>query len=257
MPLEPQLSRQQRWFRMTQNPELMDVVYSHVANGGSVIELTASWDIPYHWLTHWVRKDPMRTKTLREAQADRLEWTVEKILEELRVLAHTDIREILEPGGAVKPACDWPAHIARAVSSMEISELYEGHGQEKTQVGWTKKIKLWDKQKALDLLAKSTTVFKDQIEVSGKATLEEIIAGAKKVIDLKLLPSQDLDHGRTNYGNMENANVKSKEDDKKENEQSKEVDKKIGEQEDSEENGLLSKVSDTFSQDEMKRDDAI
>ena len=47
-------------------------------------------------------------------------------------------------------------------------------------IGLTKKIKLWDKNQALDKLAKHLGLLVDKVEVSGKVTLEELITMAAK-----------------------------------------------------------------------------
>ena len=54
----------------------------------------------------------------------------------------------------------------RAISSLETFEEFEGYGDNREKIGDTKKIKLIDKTKALELLGKHLGMFKDKIELN-------------------------------------------------------------------------------------------
>lgn len=102
------------------------------------------------------------------------------ILTELLRIATSDIRKIFDDKGALLPFSQWHEDIARSVASVQVDELFEGSGQEREMIGLTKKIKLWDKNQALDKLAKHLGLLVDKVEVSGKVTLEDLVTGSFK-----------------------------------------------------------------------------
>lgn len=99
----------------------------------------------------------------------------ETVLSELLKIATSDIRCLFDEKGAILKPDLWPDNIARCVSSIQVEELEEYIDGQKTFVGYTKKIKLWDKNRALEKLAKHLGLLIDKIEHSGKVTLEDLV----------------------------------------------------------------------------------
>lgn len=87
-------------------------------------------------------------KRLRAAQLQ-----ASSVLNELRKLAFSDLRQVIGPEGAVLPVEQWPDEIAACVQSLEVEELWEGRGEARRQIGVTKKVKLHNKLDALRMLA--------------------------------------------------------------------------------------------------------
>jgi phage terminase small subunit len=99
---------------------------------------------------------------------------------EIGAIAFSDIRKVFRPDGSLLPPADFPDDMAGAISSVEVDELFEwqpredgGRGKEKVQVGFTKKLKLWDKPAALTMLGKHFKLWADQVEVTVNAMSEE------------------------------------------------------------------------------------
>lgn len=115
-------------------------------------------------------KNPVvKTELARLArnQEKRIEIKSDKILMELYKSAMSDITELFDENGALIDPQHWPKHIARAVSSLHIEEIKEWDEKERKHqfVGYTKKIKLWDKIKSLELLGKHLKLFQDAVAV--------------------------------------------------------------------------------------------
>jgi len=157
------------------DPNLMDRIISHVTCGGSLISLAQVLGVTYQALNAFVRADQKRLAGYTQALEDRKEWAREKILQEIRDIGAYDIRQILDADGKVKPPSEWPDAVAKSISGLDISELFEGSGEERTQVGWTKKIKTVDKLKALEMAAKNLNLLTEKVEHSGKVTLDQLI----------------------------------------------------------------------------------
>ena len=111
-----------------------------------------------------VRKEVER---LQEERAKRLDLTADDVLAELVRIARVDIGEAYDEKGRLRPLKDIPEDVRRAIAGVEVVELFEGAGEERVQSGELKKLKLWDKVKALELLAKHLGLLRDKVEVSG------------------------------------------------------------------------------------------
>lgn len=125
----------------------------------------------------------------------------EAVLDELARVGFSDLRKVFSPDGGLLPVSEWPEDISRAVSSVEVEELFEGSGKERQQVGWTKKVKLWPKTEALSLLGKNLKLFTDVIDVRVENMTNEeramraealITAGLQRRLQQKLYPEPQL-----------------------------------------------------------------
>jgi phage terminase small subunit len=121
----------------------------------------------------------------------------EAVLDELARVGFSDLRKAFSPDGGLLPVGEWPEDVARAISSVEVEELFEGSGKERQQVGWTKKVKLWPKTEALSLLGKNLKLFTDVIDVRVENMTNEeramraealITAGLQRRLQQKLYP---------------------------------------------------------------------
>lgn len=106
-------------------------------------------------------------QTRRERLSARTQVTAERVIQELARLAFVDPRAIFNPDGSMKPVTDWDEDTARALSGCEVTEEFAGRGEERESVGFTKKVKFWDKKGALELLGKHLALFTERVEHSG------------------------------------------------------------------------------------------
>lgn len=106
--------------------------------------------------------------------------THQRVLSELHEIAFSDFEEAYKEDGTIRDVKDMPASLRKAIASIEVDELWEGQGQDRTQVGVTKKIKFWPKDKALDQLGRYLKMFIDKVEHSGSLDLEAIIVESNK-----------------------------------------------------------------------------
>ena len=103
---------------------------------------------------------------LEEAVQDEVRVEVSEVLRELRRLAFSDIGQGVGERGGVLMLKDMPEDFRRAISSIEVEELFAGKGEERVQVGTVTKLKLWPKDKALELLGKYLKLFTDKVELT-------------------------------------------------------------------------------------------
>lgn len=100
-----------------------------------------------------------RIAALRKAASDRAEISDAEILREVARLCFTDPRKVINEDGTLKPVSEWPDEMAAAIASIEVFEEFEGKGKDKEFIGFTKKIKFWDKNPALEKLMRHRGMF--------------------------------------------------------------------------------------------------
>lgn len=91
---------------------------------------------------------------LQNKRSNKVEVTAEKVLKELAKIAFSDIRQFYNEDGSLKCPHELNDEAASLLSSMESEELFGVIDGSKCEVGKTKKIKMWDKMKALELIGK-------------------------------------------------------------------------------------------------------
>ncbi len=104
---------------------------------------------------------------LMSAREVRTEVTADTVLRELVLLAKVDLSQAFNKDGSLKPIHEIPEDVRRAIASVESFEEFEGRGDERKSIGFTRKLRFWDKTKALELLGRHLGMFRDRVEHSG------------------------------------------------------------------------------------------
>jgi phage terminase small subunit len=123
--------------------------------------------------------------------------TAVKVLTQLANLATSDVRRLFNDDGRLKQPADWDDATAAAVSSIEVFEEFAGKGEERTFIGYVKKIRLWDKNRSLENLAKHFKLLTEKIEFPDKdgkpqdiALLDNLQLAAKLMWVMEQLKAQ-------------------------------------------------------------------
>jgi len=124
-----------------------------------------------------VRKEVDRLLT---EQAARIKFDGDRVMQELWKLGTVDIGQAYDDDGQLLAIKDMPEDVRRAISSVESEELFDGQGKEKTHIGFTKKIKFFDKPKSLELLGKHFTLFTEVVKHEGLDELAAKLEAARK-----------------------------------------------------------------------------
>lgn len=104
----------------------------------------------------------------------RTEVTQDMVINELAKIAFLDIRKLYNDCGGLKNIQDIDDDTARAIASLESLEEFGGYGEDREQIGITRKVKLLDKTKALELLGKHLGLFND-VNVNMKNPVEVVL----------------------------------------------------------------------------------
>lgn len=167
-PITPQQERFCHEFVRTLNGSKAAILAGYAARSANV---TASE----------LRADPRIQDRIAELEAPRLtaiDVTAENVLKEYAAIAKIDTRCFFDDLGNLKPVKDWTPEMGAALASFEVVQRNLTAGDD--SVDTVLKVKLWDKPKALDTLAKHLGLLIEKQQVSGtiEITWKDRPAGA-------------------------------------------------------------------------------
>lgn len=90
----------------------------------------------------------------RQKTANKMDITRDRILEELSLIAFGDAKALFDQEGNLRKIHEMPDNVSRSIASVEVDEISEYDHGRKVPVGLTKKIKLWDKLRAIEQISK-------------------------------------------------------------------------------------------------------
>lgn len=99
--------------------------------------------------------------------ADQAEVSIARVLDEMRKLGFSDLRKAFDANGRLKRPEEWDDDFAASVASVEVVTRNIGDGE----VEHVHKIKVWDKNSALEKIAKHLGMFIERVEHSGGMNL--------------------------------------------------------------------------------------
>lgn len=185
------VSMKETWAYILARPEMLEeTIVLGVAMGSTLRRIASNWAVPYPWVFKHVMGDPDLKHKYELALGERKEYMLQFLFDQFKTLAESDLRQLFNKDGSMKAIHEWPENAAQWVSAVEVDELFEGAGKERQQIGFTKKVKLWDKMKALESLAKHMNFVVDSKENSGKLTWEALIMMSMKAVAEREKPVQ-------------------------------------------------------------------
>jgi phage terminase small subunit len=110
----------------------------------------------------------------KEKVLNKLEISRERVMLEIGRLAFSNISQYFDENGNLKSLSDLSPEDVAALSSVEIKEEFDTVDGKKVSSGFARKIKLWDKTKALEMLAKHFQIYSDAPEVNNNLTMPEV-----------------------------------------------------------------------------------
>lgn len=101
----------------------------------------------------------------RQRREQRIEIRAEDVLLELKRLATVDLGQAFDVNGRLLPIREMPEDVRRAIASVDVFEEWGPDGG--AQLGELRRVKFWDKTKALESLGKHLRLFTERLEHSG------------------------------------------------------------------------------------------
>jgi phage terminase small subunit len=99
-------------------------------------------------------KERIEDEMLQRAGIHRL-----KVLVELGKIGFSQVKKAYNDDGTLKQPKDWPEELDGVISSVETLEEFAGRGENRELIGFVKKLRTYDKVKALEILAKHLRLF--------------------------------------------------------------------------------------------------
>ena len=129
-------------------------------------------------------------KEAQKARLKRLNVDADYVLNRLVQIDQMDVIDIMNDDLSLKPITKWPPIWRQYISGLYNMEEFDGRGEDRSLIGYLRKIKWPDKVKNLELLGKHISIgaFKDRVELGNdpdnpltdtKATSKKLAALAK------------------------------------------------------------------------------
>lgn len=126
----------------------------------------------------------------QEKASERTETTVDRVLKELSRIGFSDLRKAFTANGELLHPQEWDDDTAAAIASVEVVTRQTGEVAENgaKEVEHIHKVKFWDKNSALDKIAKHLGMFIDRTETrisagDGIAELMSAIDGRTRTVN--------------------------------------------------------------------------
>jgi phage terminase small subunit len=130
--------------------------------------------------------EELRAPALAAARLD-----VEQTQHQLACVVRSDARKLYRSDGSMIPIHKLDAETAAAIASIEVREEFEGQRESRRLVGYTRKVKFWDKNAALDKAMRHLGLFeKDHRQQGQNLAIQINLVGAPepKTVDAKRMP---------------------------------------------------------------------
>lgn len=169
MALTNRKSRQEKFAAIVAEPEFLEELLDRISEGETLSAICRGMDVKFRWMYAWLNdaEFPDRKTRFNEAEAARDALSKEDIVGQLHSLANIDVREMYDESGQLLPIKQMPPHIAKAISSIDITENDKGD--------ITKKVRFVDRGQMLALGGRRHRMFVDKIEATGSLTLEQAV----------------------------------------------------------------------------------
>lgn len=160
----------------------IDCICAYVAEGKSLAVFARHLRMRFGTVLLWIEEQPDRKKKYDRAITERERWCIEQILAEVQQIALADIRTLYNEEGNLLSPHEWPDSTAKAVSGLDVTApKYDKDGNETTPE--IKKIKLYDKLRALEAAGRQYSLFREKIDIHAHLTLEELVLQSIKPIE--------------------------------------------------------------------------
>jgi len=108
-------------------------------------------------------------ESLKAPAVEKVKASYERWLQEIEAAAFCDARKYFTETGDLLPVHQLGDGEGAGLAGFEVTEIFDGHGQERKLIGYTKKVKLGNKLSALELFGKATGYYQDKVEAPQSA----------------------------------------------------------------------------------------
>lgn len=116
---------------------------------------------------------------LEAATAKKAGVTHERVIKELARVAFLDPRKLFDDDRNSLDISELDEDTAAAIAGVDVFEEYQGRGNDREFIGYTKKYRWADKLRALEMLGKHLGMFTEKVNLSGS-----VDTGTEKLADI-------------------------------------------------------------------------
>lgn len=109
------------------------------------------------------------------ARSARVLVEADRVLRELGRIAFSDVRTLFDKKGALRNIAELSADEAASLAAVEVAEIFEGRGDDRRLIGYTRRLRLWDKRAALELAMRHLGLLKERVEHAGEMKITRTI----------------------------------------------------------------------------------
>ena len=151
----------------------LHLMSEHISSGGTLGEWAVAWGVSYKDVCAWIDTDADRREMYRTALTLRGEYLSDIVIRQLRSMCDADISLAFDENGNMRKVKDMPIDVRRSIIAIEVDEVRHGMNGDDLETQ-TKRIKLVDPAKAVELLGKYRKMFTEKVELSGKVNFDSI-----------------------------------------------------------------------------------
>lgn len=110
-------------------------------------------------------------KEAMDKRSQRTNVTADMVVQELARIGFSDLRKVISANGSLLFPSEWDDNTAASISSIEVVTRSGDKGEDdegRKIIEHTHKIKVWDKNSALEKLGKHLGMFAEHVNVSGE-----------------------------------------------------------------------------------------
>ena len=160
----------QRALFLLSTPGAFDILLTHIANGGGVNEFCKEHRMRFGDLYLAIAEDKDMQARYHKAIEARRAYDAETIIAQLRGMATSDVRDLFNYDGSLKHVNELTPQQAACISSVDVGSSATGD-----DLIVTKRIKLWDELKAIEMLGKHLGLFAERHVHEGTVTLRDLV----------------------------------------------------------------------------------
>lgn len=170
----PKRIRRERFLSAVAEPEFLEDLCDKISDGKNLADIAIDMEANYRWLFDWVNsaEHPERLEMFEAAKKARDSMSSESLIGQMHTIANLDIRDAFDAHGELLPPHEMPAHVAKAVVSVDT--MIDEKGKE------TRKIKFVDRAQMIALGGRRQRMFVDKVELNGSMSLEQAVMESVK-----------------------------------------------------------------------------
>lgn len=208
--------RLQRLDALLADPLTLGEITSFVAGGKTLAEFTAARDVPYNAVASWIADHEDRQRAYDAAVGLRDAHNKDVVVEQLRQMSTVDLADAIDKEtNCYKRVHDMPPNVRKSIASIKVREEYADRTMSefiasrfakrlieelelteeqiekletftainlhRVKLGEVIEVKMWDRNKSTETMARSLKQLTDTVDVQGKVTLEHLVSEANKV----------------------------------------------------------------------------